>query len=68
MYQQQLQLQLNKTRDATPEEHEEWINNELLPIGDMQLKFVAMMSVIQFATLGMMMASFWVIGTFISGE
>tara|TARA_B100001094_G_scaffold8773_1_gene7906 strand:- start:3457 stop:3663 length:207 start_codon:yes stop_codon:yes gene_type:complete len=68
MYQQQLQLQLNKTRDATPEEHEEWINNELLPIGDMQLKFVAMMSVIQFATLGMMMVSFWVIGTFISGE
>ena len=68
MYQQQLQLQLNKTRDATPEEHEEWINNELLPIGDMQLKFVAMMSVIQFATLGMMMVSFWVIGAFISGE
>jgi len=68
MYQQQLQLQLNKTRDATPEEHEEWINNELLPIGDMQLKFVAMMSVIQFATLGMMMLSFKVIGTFITGE
>jgi len=68
MYEQQLQLQLNKTRDATPEEHEEWINNELLPIGDMQLKFVAMMSVIQFATLGMMMLSFKVIGTFITGE
>tara|TARA_B100000902_G_scaffold188067_1_gene180032 strand:- start:3629 stop:3832 length:204 start_codon:yes stop_codon:yes gene_type:complete len=67
MYQQQLELNLTKVRDATPEEHEEWINNELLPLGDMQLKFVAMMSVIQFATLGFMLLSFWTIGHF-TGE
>ena len=44
---QQLELLLNKPRDATPKEHEEWINNELLPLGDMQLKFVANISVVQ---------------------
>lgn len=65
---QQLELLLNKPRDATPEEHEEWINNELLPLGDMQLKFVAIMSVVQICTVGFMLLSFWLIGSFIIGD
>ena len=65
---QQTELQLNMTREATPEEHKEWIEKELLPLGDIQLKFVAMMSVIQIATLGFMLLSFWLIGHFATGE
>ena len=61
---QQTELQLNATREATPEEHKEWIEKELLPLGDIQIKFVAMMSIIQIATLGFMLLSFWTIGQF----
>tara|TARA_B100001059_G_scaffold202962_1_gene211226 strand:+ start:6376 stop:6591 length:216 start_codon:yes stop_codon:yes gene_type:complete len=60
-YPEQMELQLNKTKDATPEEAQEWLEKELLPLGDMQLKFVAMMSVIQFATLGFMLFAFYMI-------
>ena len=65
---QQLELLLNKPRDATPEEQQEWINNELLPLGDMQLKFVAIMSVVQISTVGFMLLSFWLIGSFNVGD
>jgi len=65
---QQLELLLNKPRDATPKEQQEWINNELLPLGDMQLKFVAIMSVVQICTVGFMLLSFWLIGSFIVGD
>ena len=58
---EQLKLQLNKTRDATPEEAREWLEKELLPLGENQLKFVAMMSVIQIATLGFMLFAFYMI-------
>ena len=47
-YPQQLELQLNKVQDATPEEVEEWLEKELLPLGEKQLPFIAMMAVIQF--------------------
>ena len=60
-YPEQMELQLNKTRDATPEEAREWLEKELLPLGDIQLKFVAMMSVIQIATLGFMLFAFYMI-------
>jgi len=63
------QLEFNfKPRDATPEEQQEWINNELLPLGDMQLKFVAIMSVVQICTVGFMLLSFYMIGSFIVGD
>ena len=40
-YEQQLELQLNKTIDATPEEVEEWYQKELKWWGDRQLNIVA---------------------------
>jgi len=60
-YQQQLELQLNKTNDATVEEEQDWWENELKPKGDAQLKFVAMMAIIQFLTLGFMLSAFYII-------
>ena len=60
-YQQQLELQLNKTNDATVEEEQDWWENELKPKGDAQLKFVAMMAIIQFLTLGFMLTAFYII-------
>tara|TARA_R100001510_G_scaffold55066_1_gene58482 strand:+ start:243 stop:443 length:201 start_codon:yes stop_codon:yes gene_type:complete len=61
-YQRQTQLQLNKTKDATPEEQAEWIEKELLPLGKIQLKFIAFMSILQIASVGMMLLAFWIIG------
>ena len=43
-YEQQLELQLNKTIDATPEEVEEWYQKELKWWGDRQLNIVAINS------------------------
>ena len=60
-YQQQLELQLNKTNDATVEEEQDWWENELKPKGYAQLKFVAMMAIIQFLTLGFMLTAFYII-------
>lgn len=60
-YPQQIELQLNKLRDSTPEEFNEWWEKELKPKGDAQLKFVAAMAVIQFITLGFMMTAFYII-------
>jgi len=67
-YPQQIELQLNKVRDATVQEAEDWYENELKPWGDMQLKFVAMMSVVQFSALAFMMLSFFIIGTIFNGD
>tara|TARA_B100000963_G_scaffold349565_1_gene358772 strand:+ start:209 stop:478 length:270 start_codon:yes stop_codon:yes gene_type:complete len=61
-YPQQLEFQLNTVRDATPEEFDDWWENELKPKGDVQLKFVAMMSVVQILTLVFMMTAFFIIG------
>lgn len=57
------QLKFNfKPRDATPEEQKEWIEKELVPLGEKQLSFIAFMSVLQVATVGLMLLAFWVIG------
>jgi len=57
------QLKFNfKPRDATPEEQKEWIEKELVPLGEKQLPFIAFMSVLQVATVGLMLLAFWVIG------
>ena len=54
--------QLDKPRDATPEEHRKWIEEELIPLGEKQIPFIAFMSVLQVATVGLMLLAFWVIG------
>ena len=53
-YEQQLELQLNKTIDATPEEVEEWYQKELKWWGDRQLSIVAIATVVQICALGFM--------------
>ena len=57
------QLEFNfKPRDATPEEHRKWIEEELIPLAEKQIPFIAFMSVLQVATVGLMLLAFWVIG------
>ncbi len=58
----QHELLLNKPRDATPEEVQEWLDKELLPLGEKQLKFIAIMAFVQFFTLASMFLAFFVIG------
>jgi|TARA_R100000426_G_C4749644_1_gene82828 hypothetical protein len=60
-YEQQLELQLNKTVDATPEEAEAWQKNELDWWGDKQLMFVAIASLVQLSALGFMLSCFYLI-------
>lgn len=58
----QLEFNFKKPRDATPEEHRKWIEEELIPLGKKQISFIAFMSVLQVATVGLMLLAFWVIG------
>ena len=58
----QLEFNFKKPRDATPEEQKEWIEEELIPLGEKQISFIAFMSVLQVATVGLMLLAFWVIG------
>ena len=60
-YAQQLELQLNKTVDATPEEVEAWQKGELDWWGEKQLVFVAIASLIQLSALGFMLTCFYLI-------
>mgnify|MGYP005997086391 FL=1 len=57
----QLEFNFKKPRDATPEEHRKWIEEELIPLGEKQISFIAFMSVLQVATVGLMLLAFWVI-------
>ena len=59
-YPQQLEFTFGP-RDSTPEEFEEWWKEELEPKGDVQLKFVALMAVVQMLTLVFMMSAFYII-------
>ncbi len=61
-YVKQTELQLNKTKEATPEEQLEWLEKELIPLGKIQLKFIAFMSILQIASVGMMLLFFWIVG------
>ena len=57
------QLEFNfKPRDATPEEHRKWIEEELIPLGEKQLPFIAFMEVLPVATVGFVLVDFWIIG------
>lgn len=61
-YEQQLELQLNKTQDATPEEFDNWYKEELEWWGEKQLLIVAIAAVIQLTVFGLMLTSFYLIG------
>lgn len=53
-YPQQLEIQLNKTVDATSEQWKEWQEKELDWWAEKQLSFVAVASIIQLSALGFM--------------
>lgn len=55
-YEHQLELQLNKTIEATPEQIEEWYETELKWWADRQLNFVAIATIVQISALGFMAA------------
>ena len=57
----QLELSLNKPRDATPEQIKEWHEGELKWWGDRALMFVAIASIVQFSAMGFMLFNFWII-------
>ena len=60
-YPQQLELELNKTVDATREEWEEWQEKELDWWGNRQLKFIAIAVLVQFGALAFMFTTFYVV-------
>ena len=47
VYPQQEALLLNKPRDATPEEFDEWLKTELAPQANMQFKLIIVATVLQ---------------------
>jgi len=60
-YVQQLELQLNKTRDATPEEVREWQNGgDFFMTGnfDVMKLFVAVPTIVQLVMIGLMFSVF----------
>ncbi len=46
-YPQQEALLLNKPRDATPEEFDEWFKTELAPQANMQFKLIIVATILQ---------------------
>ena len=46
-YPQQEALLLNKPRDATPEEYDEWFKTELAPQANMQFKLIIVATILQ---------------------
>ena len=61
-YEEQLEFNLYKPRDATPEEFDEWQEKELQPLGDRQLLIVFIMALVQLSALCFMLLTFFVIG------
>lgn len=57
---QQLELLLNKPADSTPEEYEEWRENDYFSKGDFDplVLFVAIPTIIQVLMFGFMLAVF----------
>ena len=47
VYPQQEALLLNKPRDATPEEFDEWFKTELAPQANMQFKLIIVATILQ---------------------
>ena len=46
-YEQQLELHLQVTRDATPKECQEWFEQELKPQADIQFKVILLATIMQ---------------------
>jgi hypothetical protein len=61
-YEQQLELQLNKTVEATPDEFLEWQEKELNWWAEKQLPIVAFMAVVQLVMFGGMLLTMILIG------
>ena len=53
-YEQQLELQLNKTKEATPEQFEEWQETELKWWADRQFTIIWIACFVQLSALGVM--------------
>ena len=62
-YPQQLEIQLNKTVDATSEQWKEWQEKELDWWAKIQLPFVAFMAFVQLFMFGSMLMAFYLIGS-----
>lgn len=60
-YTQQLELQLNKLSEATPEEFQEWQEKELDWWADRQFSFIIAATIIQLSALGFMLSCFYLI-------
>ena len=61
-YEQQLELQLNATVEATPEQINEWQEKELNWWAEIQLPLVAFMAFVQLAVFGGMLLTMILIG------
>ena len=61
-YPQQLEIQLNKTVEATEEEWDEWQEKELNWWGERQISIVAFMAFVQLFVFGGMLMAFVLIG------
>ena len=61
-YPQQLEIQLNKTVDATDEEWDEWQEKELDWWAEKQIPIVAFMAFVQLFVFGGMLMTFFLIG------
>ena len=61
-YPQQLEIQLNKTVDATDEECDEWQEKELDWWAERQIPIVAFMAFVQLFVFGGMLMTFFLIG------
>ena len=61
-YPQQLEIQLNKTVEATDEEWDEWQEKELNWWAEKQIPIVAFMTFVQLFVFGGMLMAFFLIG------
>ena len=61
-YPQQIEIQLNKTADATDEEWDEWQEKELDWWAERQIPIVAFMAFVQLFVFGGMLMAFVLIG------
>ncbi len=64
-YPEQTELQLNHTREATPEEFEEWQEKELNWWADRQFKAIIIASFVQLSALLFMFSVMWFAGTIV---
>ena len=61
-YPQQLELQLNKTVEATNKEWDDWEEKELNWWAEIQIPLVAFMAIVQLLVFGSMLMAFYLIG------